>query len=91
MRAPFSRRTDINTMQRRAKLPLPAIMTRRLWSLAVRATVLTVMSFAIAFGFLSGTMANSAHYDPTPLRLGRPPCSARRAALWAFSSRASGE
>ena len=57
-------------MQRRAKLPLPAIMTRRLWSLAVRATVLTVMSFAIAFGFLSGTMANSAHYDPHTFAVG---------------------
>ena len=57
-------------MQRRANLPLSAIATRRFYWLVVRAIVLTVTSFAIAFGFLSGTMADSAHYDPQAFAVG---------------------
>jgi PAS domain S-box-containing protein len=56
-------------MQRRANLPPSAIVTRRLWSLVVRATVVTVMSFAIAFGFISGTMADG-DYDPNAFAIG---------------------
>jgi len=47
-----------------ATLRKPAILTRRLWSLIVRAAVITSTSFAVAFGFLSGTTAPGAHYDP---------------------------
>ncbi|MGB8630050.1 MAG: response regulator [Xanthobacteraceae bacterium] len=57
-------------MRRRANLPLSAIMTRRLWLLVVRAAFLTVTSFAIAFGFLSGTMASGPHYDPQAFAVG---------------------
>jgi len=56
-------------MQRRANLPTSVIITRRLWTLVVRATVVTVMSFAIAFGFLSGTMADG-DYDPYLFAIG---------------------
>ena len=57
-------------MQRRANLPLSAIATRRFYWLGVRAMVLTVTPFAIAFGFLSGTMADGAHYDPQAFAVG---------------------
>ena len=57
-------------MQRRANLPLSAIATRRFYWLVVRAMVLTVTSFAIASGFLSGTTADSAHYDPQTFAVG---------------------
>jgi PAS domain S-box-containing protein len=57
-------------MRRRANLPLSAIMTRRLWVLVVRATLLTATSFAIAFGFLSGTMASGPRYDPQAFAVG---------------------
>lgn len=53
-------------MRRRANLPLSAIVTRRLWLLIVRAAFLTVASFAIAFGFLSGTIASGPHDGPKP-------------------------
>jgi signal transduction histidine kinase/CheY-like chemotaxis protein len=46
----------------------PAILSRRLLSLIVRAIVITTMSFGVAFGFLSGTM--SAHYDPNAFAVG---------------------
>ena len=57
-------------MRRRANLPLSAIMTRRLWLLVVRAVFLTVTSFAIAFGFLSGTIASGPHYNPQAFAVG---------------------
>ena len=57
-------------MRRRANLPLSAIMTRRLWLLVVRAVFLTVTSFAIAFGFLSGPIASGPHYDPQAFAMG---------------------
>jgi len=56
-------------MQRRANLPPSAIVTRRLWSLVVRAAVVTVMSFGIAFGFISGTMADR-DYDANAFAIG---------------------
>jgi PAS domain S-box-containing protein len=61
---------DITTMRRRANLPFSAIMTRRLWLLVVRAAFLTMASFAIAFGFLSGTVASGPHYDPHAFAVG---------------------
>src|SRR5580658_7422562 len=48
----------------------PAIITRRLFTLVVRAVVVTTMSFGIAFGFLSGTMSQGAHYDPNAFAIG---------------------
>ena len=48
----------------------PAILTRRLFSLVVRATVITSMSFGVAFGFLSGATAPGAHYDPNQFAIG---------------------
>lgn len=57
-------------MRPRVKLPKPVILTRRLFSLVVRATVITTMSFGIAFGFLSGTTSRAAHYDPYSFAIG---------------------
>ena len=57
-------------MRRRANLPLSAIMTRRLWLLIIRGAFLTRMSFAIAFGFLSGTIASGPHYNPQAFAVG---------------------
>src|SRR6202051_2628493 len=56
----------------RVTLLKPAIITRRLFTLVVRAIVVTTMSFGIAFGFLSGTMSQGAHYDPTAFAIGVP-------------------
>src|SRR5208282_4188803 len=58
----------IGTMRPRVILRKPAILTRRLLSLIVRAIVITTMSFAVAFGFLSGT--TGAHYDPHMFAIG---------------------
>jgi PAS domain S-box-containing protein len=57
-------------MRLSATLRKPAILTRRLFSLAVRATVITTMSFGVAFGFLSGTTSPGAHYDPNQFAIG---------------------
>src|SRR5580704_2445990 len=54
----------------RVTLLKPAIITRRLFTLVVRAAVVTTMSFGIAFGFLSGTMSQGAHYDPNAFAIG---------------------
>jgi PAS domain S-box-containing protein len=54
----------------RVTLLKPAIITRRLFTLVVRAVVVTTMSFGIAFGFLSGTMSQGAHYDPNAFAIG---------------------
>ncbi len=54
----------------RVTLLKPAVITRRLFTLAVRAVVVTTMSFGIAFGFLSGTMSQGAHYDPNSFAIG---------------------
>jgi PAS domain S-box-containing protein len=48
----------------------PAIITRRLLSLVVRAVIITVMSFMVAFGFLSGTLSQAGHYDPNAFAIG---------------------
>ena len=57
-------------MRPRATLRKPAIVTRRFLSLVVRAVAITSMSFGIAFGFLSGTTAPAAHYDPYSFAIG---------------------
>lgn len=57
-------------MRPRTSLGKPAILTRRLFSLLVRAAVITSMSFAVAFGFLSGTTNPAAHYDPNAFAIG---------------------
>src|SRR5208282_2617881 len=54
----------------RATLRKPAIITRRLFSLIVRGAAITSMSFGIAFGFVSGTTAPGAHYDPYLFAIG---------------------
>jgi PAS domain-containing protein len=57
-------------MRPRTNLRRHAILSRRLFSLVVRAAVITSMSFAVAFGFLSGTTAQAAHYDPNTFAIG---------------------
>jgi PAS domain S-box-containing protein len=57
-------------MRDRASFGTPAILTRRLLSLVVRALAITSMSFAAAFGFLSGATAPGAHYDPNSFAIG---------------------
>jgi len=57
-------------MGARATLRRPAILGRRLYSLIIRAVVITSMSFAVAFGFLSGATSPSAHYDPHAFAIG---------------------
>jgi PAS domain S-box-containing protein len=57
-------------MRPRASLGKHVIFTRRLVSLVVRALAITSMSFAVAFGFLSGTMAPAAHYDANSFAIG---------------------
>ncbi len=57
-------------MRPRAQLRKPAIVTRRLSSFIVRATIVTVMSFAVAFGFLAGATSPAAHYDPYMFAIG---------------------
>jgi PAS domain S-box-containing protein len=54
----------------RVTLLKPAIITRRLLSLIIRAVVITTMSFMVAFGFLSGTMSQAGHYDPNTFAIG---------------------
>jgi signal transduction histidine kinase/CheY-like chemotaxis protein len=57
-------------MRPRATIRRSAIFTRRLFSLVIRATAITSMSFAVAFGFLSGTMSQAGHYDPNSFAIG---------------------
>ena len=57
-------------MRPRANLRKPAILGRRLFSLIVRSAVITSMSFAVAFGFLSGASSPEAHYDPHMFAIG---------------------
>jgi len=57
-------------MRPRANLRKPAIVRRRLFSLIVRAAVITSMSFAVAFGFLAGATSPAAHYDPYMFAIG---------------------
>lgn len=58
------------TMRSRATMRKPAIVSRRLLSLVVRAAAITSMSFGIAFGFLSGASGQAAHYDPNSFAIG---------------------
>jgi PAS domain S-box-containing protein len=57
-------------MRIRATLSKPAIAGRRLFSLVVRAAVITSMAFAVAFGFLAGATSPAAHYDPYMFAVG---------------------
>jgi PAS domain S-box-containing protein len=57
-------------MRPRVTLLKPAIISRRLLSLIIRAIVITTMSFGVAFGFLSGTTSPGAHYDPYLFAIG---------------------
>ncbi len=57
-------------MRPRGPLKKHAIITRRLFSLVIRAVAITSMSFGIAFGFLSGTTAPGSHYDPYNFAVG---------------------
>ena len=57
-------------MRDRASFGKPAILSRRLLSLIVRALAITSMSFAVAFGFLSGATSPLAHYDPNSFAVG---------------------
>ncbi len=57
-------------MRDRASFGKPAIYSRRLLSLVVRALAITSMSFAVAFGFLSGARSPLAHYDPNSFAIG---------------------
>ena len=58
------------TMRSRASMRKPAIVSRRLLSLIVRAAAITSMSFGITFGFLSGASGQAAHYDPNSFAIG---------------------
>ena len=57
-------------MRDRANIRTPLIITRRLFSLVVRAVAITSMAFAVAFGFLSGATSPGAHYDPNSFAIG---------------------
>jgi len=57
-------------MRRWVTLVTPAVLTRRLLSLVVRAAAITSMSFGIAFGFLSGVTASGNKYDPNLFAIG---------------------
>src|SRR5271168_3699335 len=58
------------TLRQRATFRKPAIVTRRVSSLIIRAAIITIMAFAVAFGFLSGATSPSAHYDPYMFAIG---------------------
>ena len=57
-------------MRSRATMRKPAIVSRRLLSLIVRAAAITSMSFGVAFGFLSGASGDWAHYDANNFAIG---------------------
>jgi PAS domain S-box-containing protein len=57
-------------MRRRANLPKPVIVGRRLLSFVIRSAIVIAMSFAVAFGFLAGATSPSAHYDPHMFAIG---------------------
>jgi len=57
-------------MRPRVALGKPAIFTRRVVALAVRATAITTMAFGAAFGFLSATTSPASHYDPNSFAIG---------------------
>ncbi|MGA8654144.1 MAG: ATP-binding protein [Xanthobacteraceae bacterium] len=57
-------------MRAGANLRKPAILSRRLSALIVRAAIITTVSFAVAFGFLAGATSPAAHYDPYMFAIG---------------------
>jgi PAS domain S-box-containing protein len=57
-------------MNPRASLRKPAILSRRLFTLFIRALAITMMSFGVAFGFLSGINAPGVNYDPNTFAIG---------------------
>ncbi len=57
-------------MRPRVALRKPAIISRRLFAIAIRATAITTMAFGVAFGFLSATTSPNAHYDPHVFAIG---------------------
>lgn len=57
-------------MRSRATLKKPAIVRRRLLSLAIRTVLITTTSFAVAFGFFAGATSPAAHYDPYMFAIG---------------------
>jgi PAS domain S-box-containing protein len=57
-------------MRPRVALRKPAIITRRLFSLVIRALAITTMAFGVAFGFLSATTSPNSHYDPHLFAIG---------------------
>ena len=57
-------------MRSRATLKKPAIVRRRLLSLAIRTVLITTTSFAVAFGFFAGATSPAAHNDPYMFAIG---------------------
>ena len=57
-------------MRPRVALRKPAIITRRLFSLAVRTVAVTMMAFGVTFGFLSVATSPGSHYDPNTFAIG---------------------
>jgi PAS domain S-box-containing protein len=57
-------------MRPRTALRKPAIITRRLITMVVRAIAITTMAFGVAFGFLSATTSPTSHYDPSQFAIG---------------------
>jgi PAS domain S-box-containing protein len=57
-------------MRPRVALRKPAIITRRVFSLVIRAMAITMMAFGVAFGFLSATTSPGSHYDPHIFAIG---------------------
>jgi PAS domain S-box-containing protein len=57
-------------MRSRSTMRKPAIVSRRLLLLVVRAAAITSMSFGVAFGFLSGASGDWTHYDPNSFAVG---------------------
>ena len=57
-------------MRPRTALRKPAIITRRVFTLVIRAFAITTMAFGVAFGFLSATTSAGSNYDPNLFAIG---------------------
>jgi PAS domain S-box-containing protein len=57
-------------MRPRTPLRKPAIITRRVFTLVIRAFAITTMAFGVAFGFLSATTSAGSSYDPNLFAIG---------------------
>jgi PAS domain S-box-containing protein len=57
-------------MRPRVALRKPAIITRRVFTLVIRAFAITTMAFGVAFGFLSATTSAGSRYDPNLFAIG---------------------